>query len=123
VALDDLKLFFRQLPLLVQDPNGMLNFITVDSWASFLSLYPSYFIAGLLLPFVYGSWRFTVYHFLVEPQLAMLLTSKPNELAAIWCLLSIGILLLVVKTPIRRFMFVKSFWLWPRKIDRKRSGV
>ncbi|MFO7790083.1 MAG: hypothetical protein R6V32_05885, partial [Bacteroidales bacterium] len=32
----------------------------VDSWASFLSLYPSYFIAGILLPFVYASWRFTM---------------------------------------------------------------
>lgn len=103
--------------------NGMLNFITVDSWASFLSIYPTYFITGILMPFVYGSWRFTVYHFLVGPQLAMLLTTNPNEVAAIWCLLSIGILLLVVKTPIRRFMFVKSWWLWPRRICRNRSDV
>lgn len=61
----------------------MLNFTTVDSWASFLSIYPTYFIAGILLPFVYGSWRFTLYHLLVGPQLAMLLTSNPNEVAAI----------------------------------------
>jgi hypothetical protein len=45
----------------------------------------------------------------------MLLTNNPNEVAAIWRLLSIGILLLVVKTPIRRFMFVKSWWLWPKQ--------
>lgn len=95
--------------------NGILNFITVDSWASFLTLYPTYFIAGIVLPFVYGSWKFTVYHFLIGPQLALLLTSNPNEVAAIWCLLSIGILLLVVETPIRRFMFVKSWWLWPKQ--------
>jgi len=96
--------------------NGILNFITVDSWASFLSTYLSYFVAGIVCPFLYGSWRFTVYHFLVEPRLAMLLTSNPNEVAAIWCLLSIGILHLVEKTPIRQFMFVKSWWLWRKQI-------
>ena len=103
--------------------NGMLNFITANSWASFLTLYPSYLVAAFLLPLIYGSWRLTVYHFLVGPRLAMLLTSNPNEVAAIWCLLSIGILLLVVKTPIRQFMFVKSWWLWPKQIVRKRSDV
>ncbi|MET4130790.1 hypothetical protein ACSSV6_004118 [Roseovarius sp. MBR-38] len=70
--------------------NGMLNFITVDSWASFLTAYPSYFVAAFLMPLIYGSWRLTVYHFLIGPRLAMLLTSNPNEVAAIWCLLSIG---------------------------------
>lgn len=95
--------------------NGMLNFITVDSWASFLTAYPSYFIAAFAMPLLYGSWRITIYHFLIGPQLAMLLTNDPNEVAAIWCLLSIGILLLVVKTPIRRFMFVKSWLLWPKQ--------
>lgn len=95
--------------------NGMLNFITVDSWASFLTAYPTYFIAAFAMPLLYGSWRITIYHFLIGPQLAVLLTNDPNEVAAIWCLLSIGILLLVVKTPIRRFMFVKSWLLWPKQ--------
>lgn len=95
--------------------NGMLNFITVDSWARFLSLYPSYFFVGILLPFIYGSWRFTIYHFLVGPQLSMLLTSNPNEVAAIWCLLSIGILILVVKTPVREVMFIRRWFLWSGK--------
>jgi len=63
--------------------NGMLNFITANSWASFLTLYPSYLVAAFLLPLIYGSWRLTVYHFLVGPRLAMLLTSNPNEVAAI----------------------------------------
>ena len=95
--------------------NGMLNFITVDSWARFFSLYPSYFFVGILLPFIYGSWRFTIYHFLVGPQLSMLLTSNPNEVAAIWCLLSIGILILVVKTPVREIMFIRRWFLWSGK--------
>ncbi len=58
---------------------GMLNFITVDSWASFLSIYPSYFFAAFLMPLMYGSWRLSVYHFLVGPRLAMLLTSNPMK--------------------------------------------
>ena len=95
--------------------NGMLNFITVDSWARFLSLYPSYFFVGILLPFIYGSWRFTIYHFLIGPQLSMLLTTNPNEVAAIWCLLSIGILILVVKTPVRELMFIKRWPLWSKR--------
>jgi len=95
--------------------NGMLNFITVDSWARFFSLYPTYFFVGILMPFIYGSWRFTIYHFLIGPQLSMLLTTNPNEVAAIWCLLSIGILLLVVKTPVRQVMFIKRWVLWPKK--------
>lgn len=93
--------------------NGMLNFMVVDAPASAFSLYPSYFFAGILMPLLYGSWRFTTYHILVGPLLAMTLTSNPNEVPAIWCLFSIGILFLVVKTPVRHFMFVKSWWLWP----------
>ena len=68
-----------------------------------------------MLPFIYGSWRFTIYHFLVGPQLSMLLTSNPNEVAAIWCLLSIGILILVVKTPVREVMFIRRWFLWSSK--------
>jgi len=77
---------------------------------------PIYFVAGILLPFLYDSWRFTVHHFLVGPGLAMPLTRNPDDAAAIWCLPSIGILLLVVKTPMRRVMPVKSWWLWRKKI-------
>ncbi len=69
-------------------------------------------IAGIILPFLYGSWRFTIYHFLVGPRLAMLLTDNPNEVAAIWFLLSIGILIIVVKTPVRHLMPVKRWPLW-----------
>lgn len=103
--------------------NGMTNFIINDKWTRFLTLYPTYMIAGLILPFLYGSWRFTIYHFLVGPRLAMLLTDNPNEVAAIWCLLSIGILILVVKTPIRHFMHVKRWPLWFGMENRPLPGA
>jgi len=76
--------------------------------------FPSYVIVAFLLPLLYGSWRMTIYHLMVGPLLAMALTNDVNERPAVWCLLSIGILLLVVKTPIRKFMFVNSWWLWPK---------
>jgi hypothetical protein len=32
----------------------------------------------------------------------------------VWCLLSIGLLTIAVKTPIRHFLYVRQWWLWPR---------
>ncbi|MCB1720213.1 MAG: hypothetical protein H6860_04500 [Rhodospirillales bacterium] len=98
--------------------NGMMNFLTAYSWMWFIPLYPTYFIVGFMLPLLYGSWRFTLYHFLIGPTLAFMLTDNLDEVPAIWCLLSIGILLLVVKTPLRRIMFVKNWMLWPRSVKQ-----
>ena len=94
--------------------NGMMNFLALSPWTSMLPMYPSYFIVGFILPLLYGSWRFTLYHFLIGPALASMTTTNLDEIPAIWCLLSIGILLIVVKTPVRRFMFVRKWILWPR---------
>jgi hypothetical protein len=79
--------------------------------------FPTYLIAAFIIPLLYGSWRITLYHYLVGPLVASLLTNNLNEWPAIWCLLSIGILLLVVKTRLREVMFVKSWWLWPKQAD------
>jgi hypothetical protein len=45
------------------------------------------------------------------PILARLLTNNLNEWPAVWCLLSIGFLLIIVVTPIRRLLFVHPEWL------------
>ena len=76
-----------------------------DNW-------PGYTLVAFMMPAFYGSWRFTVYHLLTGPLLASMTTSSMNEMPAVWCLLSIGLLLLVVKTRIRKFLHVRSFWLW-----------
>jgi hypothetical protein len=60
--------------------------------------FPSYLLAVFLLPVLYGAWRFALFHLAVGPVLAGLLTDDPNEVPAIWCLFSIGILLLAL-TP------------------------
>ena len=74
--------------------------------------FPWYFLVGFGLPILFGSWRFTIYHILTGPALARLTTSNLNEWPAVWCLLSIGLLLIVVKTPVRQLLYVRRWWLW-----------
>lgn len=72
--------------------------------------FPTYLAAAFIVPLLYGAWRITLYHALVGPILANMTTDNLNEWPAIWCLLSIGILLLVVKTPLRRWMYVDGWY-------------
>ena len=67
-----------------------------------------YMVMAFIVPVLYGSWRFTVYHIAAGPLMAYVLTQNPYEWPAVWCLLSIGLLLLVVKTPIRQFLYVDN---------------
>lgn len=69
-----------------------------------------YFLPAFLLPIAYGSWRFTLYHIAVGPFLAWLTTNSANEWPAVWCLYSIGLLLVVIKTPIRKYMHTKKYF-------------
>ena len=62
---------------------------------------PSYFLAVFVLPLVYRAWRFVLFHAMAGPVLAMTLTSDPNEMPAIWCLFSIGIILISLSPMIR----------------------
>lgn len=72
----------------------------------------AYGIPAFIVPLLYGSWRFTLYHVIMGPLLSWLLTNNINEFAAVWCLLSIGFLLLVVKTPLRQLLFVRKWYFW-----------
>jgi hypothetical protein len=76
---------------------------------------PTYVLAVFVMPVVYGAWRFAVYHALVGPVLASLLTTNPNEMPAIWCLFSIGILLVGWSPRIRSWLSTGRWWLWPRR--------
>jgi hypothetical protein len=74
-----------------------------------------YLLAGVITPLLYGSWRFTLYHMLAGPILARITTSNMNEWPAVWCLLSIGLLLVVVETPVRKILYVRSWYGLPLK--------
>lgn len=91
--------------------NGIGNSIVDYTWILGTSGYPAYVIASFWLPMIYGSWRFTLYHMIMGPLAAMAMTDDINEWPAIWCLLSIGFLLIVVKTPIRAILHVRR-WVW-----------
>lgn len=94
--------------------NGLGNALTRLDLPFFKHGFPGYIIAGFLLPLLYGSWRFTLYHLTFGVYLASITTNNVDEWPAIWCLLSIALLLVVVKTPIRQLLFVKKWPLWPK---------
>lgn len=82
---------------------------------SFVSgAFPTYTLTVFLMPIVYGLWRFVIFHALIGPILAGTLTSNPNEAPAIWCLFSIGILLIALSPSVRKFFEVRAWWVWPR---------
>jgi hypothetical protein len=54
---------------------------------------------------VYGAWRFAVFHAVAGPILASMLTGNPNEMPAIWCLFSIGIILIALSPTVRFWIF------------------
>lgn len=63
--------------------------------------FPSYMLSVFVLPLLYGAWRFALFHAVVGPILASFLTRDPNEMPAVWCLFSIGIVLLSLSPAIR----------------------
>lgn len=63
--------------------------------------FPAYILSVFVLPLIYGAWRFVVFHALLGPILAVTLTDNPNEMPAIWCLFSIGLLLVALSPFIR----------------------
>ena len=75
----------------------------VDAFLGTRLGFPTYILATFVLPLVYGAWRFALFHLLAGPMLAAQLTGEANEIPAIWCLFSIGIILICL-----------SPWLWRR---------
>ncbi|MGE0195954.1 MAG: DUF5765 domain-containing protein [Methylocystis sp.] len=76
--------------------------------------FPTYVLTVLVLPFLYGSWRFALFHLLAGPVLANFLTSNVNESPAIWCLFSIGIILIAMFPILLRQLQVEHWILWPK---------
>jgi hypothetical protein len=80
----------------------------------------AYALSVFVIPLLYGSWKATTYNFLVGPVLAMSLTDNPNEWPAVWCLMSIAIILVILIPWARRKMHVRKwyFWEYPHKCLR-----
>lgn len=76
--------------------------------------FPTYWLTVFLLPLLYGAWRFALFHFVAGPLFAGLLTGNPNETPAIWCLFSIGLLLIGLSPAFRRPFEIRAWAMWPR---------
>lgn len=74
-----------------------------------------YMLAVFVMPVIYGSWRFTLFHLLLGPVFANALTTQNNEVPAIWCLFSIGIVVLAFTPPLMDAFRVKTWPLWPKR--------
>lgn len=70
----------------------------------------SYILVAFLLPIFYGSYRFVAFHYLMGPFISDITTDDPNEYAAVWCLFSIALCVSVIKSPVRKYLHVKT---WP----------
>ena len=93
--------------------NGLL--VPFENALGIHSGFPTYILAVFFLPFAYGAWRFVAFHALFGPILAGFLTNNPNEAPAIWCLFSIGILLMGLSPIIRRQFETQNWLAWPKQ--------
>lgn len=71
-----------------------------------------YYAAAFILPAIYGSWKMSLFHFLIGPFLASLTTIDPSEVPAIWCLFSTCIIALMFNTKLRYRLHVTGWPLW-----------
>lgn len=92
--------------------NGLL--LPLENALGIHAGFPSYLLVAFLLPLIYGAWRMVLFHALAGPILANALTDNPNESPAVWCLFSIGILLIGMSPLIRRHFTTSTWWIWPR---------
>ena len=95
--------------------NGWGNgFADSPNW--FIRLFPNalvaYSLAVFILPLLYGSWKIAAYQYFMGPIIASQLTDNIDEAPAIWCLMSIGIVFLLMIPPLRRGMRVNGWVFW-----------
>jgi desulfoferrodoxin (superoxide reductase-like protein) len=62
-----------------------------------------YNITAFALPVLYGSWRWSIFHLITGPIAARITTDNKFEIAAVWCLFSIGFLIA---------MEIPAVWRW-----------
>jgi hypothetical protein len=90
--------------------NGLM--VPFENWLGASSPFPTYLITVFILPFAYGAWRFVLLHLAAGPALASLLTSDPNEMPAVWCLFSIGIVLISLSPKLSNAFSTDAWGLW-----------
>jgi len=79
----------------------------------------AYTLPAFIVPFIYGSWKINIYHILLGPLLARLLSANPNEWPAVWCLLSIAFILAIFIPKLRKQLYVKRWYFWKYPFKKK----
>jgi hypothetical protein len=102
--------------------NGIGNSMADNAWLG--RGYLGYPLMSFFIPTLYGSWRFILFSWLAGPFLAGLTTSNINEWPAVWCLFSIGLVLAIIKTPLRYHLHVGDpWWMMVWKWWKRRRAV
>ena len=92
--------------------NGLL--VPIENLIGIHAGFPTYMLVAFVLPLAYGAWRFVALHAVAGPIAAHLLTDNPNEVPAVWCLFSVGILLLALSPFVRKQFETTDWWAWPK---------
>jgi len=71
-----------------------------------------YLAVAFVLPALYGSWRWSLYHAIVGPFAAALTTTDVNERPAVWCLFSTMIIAMMINTRLRDKVQVHKWFTW-----------
>jgi hypothetical protein len=72
----------------------------------------AYIFSVFILPFIYGAWRVNLFQMLAGPVLVRFFASSPNEFPAVWCLFSIAIFFAIFIPKLRKWFYVKKWYLW-----------
>lgn len=75
--------------------------------------FPAYMLAVFGLPLVYGAWRWALFHAVLGPILASALTNDPNEMPAVWCLFSIGLIFVGLSPAVRHVVSPRRVEIQP----------
>ncbi len=74
----------------------------------------AYQAAFFFMPMIYGAWRLALYFYLTGPFLVQFLTNNLDEQPAIWCLLSIGMLIILLTPKVWPWFTVARAPVWMR---------
>ncbi|HEY5714667.1 MAG TPA: DUF5765 domain-containing protein [Candidatus Gracilibacteria bacterium] len=103
--------------------NGIFNYFA-SKW--FVLALPGYFLAGLVLPFVYGAWKPNLFHIVLGPLAAYFLLDNMSEAGAVWCLISIGLIILVLPgNTIGKYLHTQKWFFYekPKGMRKKQKKI
>ena len=73
----------------------------------------AYIFSVFILPLIYGAWKVALFQTIIGPGVvALFFTTNPNELPAVWCLISIAIFMVIFIPKLRKIAYVKKWYFW-----------